>query len=137
MRLAGAVSLWFATKIGSRELPNMDARGIDTWRQRRQTYAPQTASSSDTTQFRQMLRLGPNIKKRRQRTQMARVAPSPDRSISACPTVGFQHPVAAPAEVGQMILSLLVARRPDLPPDGLLGAPTAELLPMSRPNAFS
>jgi hypothetical protein len=62
-----------------------------------------------------------------QHPQLPRVAPSPDRSISAGPTAGFRRLVAAPRRSGKVIPSLLVACRPDLRPDVLLRPPAAEL----------
>jgi hypothetical protein len=40
MRLAAAISQWFGIKIGSRELPNMNAKQFDAWRQRRNLGSP-------------------------------------------------------------------------------------------------
>jgi hypothetical protein len=44
MRLAGAISPWFATKIGSRELPKMKAKQFDAWCQRRHKTLPRPAA---------------------------------------------------------------------------------------------
>ena len=40
MRLAEAISQWFGTKSGSRELPNMNAKQFDAWCQRRNLRPP-------------------------------------------------------------------------------------------------
>ena len=40
MRLAEAISQWFGIKIGSRELPNMNAKQFDAWCQRRHLRSP-------------------------------------------------------------------------------------------------
>ena len=40
MRLAEAISQWFGIKIGSRELPNMNAKQFDAWCQRRNLRSP-------------------------------------------------------------------------------------------------
>jgi hypothetical protein len=43
--MAGAISQCLATKIGSRELPNMNARHFDAWRQRRDKTLPRPAAA--------------------------------------------------------------------------------------------
>jgi hypothetical protein len=40
MRLAEAISQWFGTKIGSRELPNMNPKQFDAWCQKRNLHSP-------------------------------------------------------------------------------------------------
>jgi hypothetical protein len=133
MRLAGAISQWFATKIGSRELPNMDARQIDTWRQRRKPTLPRPAAALTRLSFGTYF-AGPQHQEAAATHSFGSSRAFAGQVHQRVSNRGFQHLVAAPAEVEQMFPSHLVARHPDLPPDALLGPPAAELLPTSRPK---